>query len=95
MDAKASCCVLRSLAWIKYTFRHWEDLRTQLFAFLREGNEHEAYQLMRTVFAVPRTSSVATQVDVQEPTKRESMRIMNGILTLIICGFAHRTHSVT
>jgi hypothetical protein len=39
--------------------------------------------LTRTAFAVAR-SSVATQVEVKEPTKRASMRIMNGILTLII-----------
>jgi ketosteroid isomerase-like protein len=43
-------------------------------------------RLMRTAFAVARSSSVATQVEVQEPTKRESMRIMNGILPLIIVG---------
>jgi hypothetical protein len=43
-------------------------------------------RLMRTAFAVARSSSVATQVEVQEPTKRESMRILNGILTLIIVG---------
>src|SRR3984885_1978154 len=41
--------------------------------------------LTRTAFAVAR-SSVATQVEVKEPTKRASMRIMNGILTLIIVG---------
>jgi len=41
---------------------------------------------MRTALAVNRSSSVATQVEVQEPTKRESMRILNGILTLIIVG---------
>ena len=29
VDAEASCCVLRSLALIKYTFRRWADLRTQ------------------------------------------------------------------
>ena len=43
-------------------------------------------RLMRTALAVNRSSSVATQVEVQEPTKRESMRILNGILTLIIVG---------
>jgi ketosteroid isomerase-like protein len=43
-------------------------------------------RLMRTAFAVARSSNVATQVEVKEPTKRESMRIMNGILTLIIVG---------
>jgi hypothetical protein len=43
-------------------------------------------RLMRAAFAVVRSSSVATQVEVQEPTKRESMRILNGILTLIIVG---------
>src|SRR5271169_3593920 len=43
-------------------------------------------RLMRTAFAVSRSSRVTTQVDVQEPTKREGMRIMNGILTLIIVG---------
>jgi len=39
---------------------------------------------MKTAFAVAR--SVAIQVDVKEPTKRESMRILSGILTLIIVG---------
>lgn len=43
-------------------------------------------RLMRTAFAVARSSSAATQVEVQEPTKRERMRILNGILTLIIMG---------
>jgi hypothetical protein len=52
VDAKASCCVLRSLALIEYTFRRWADLRTQLFAFLREGNEHtEAYEIGRLLLA--------------------------------------------
>jgi ketosteroid isomerase-like protein len=41
---------------------------------------------MRTAFAVARSSSVATQVEVQEPTKRESMRILSVTLTLIIVG---------
>jgi ketosteroid isomerase-like protein len=41
---------------------------------------------MRTAFAVVRSIAAATQVEVQEPTKRESMRILNGILTLIIVG---------
>lgn len=36
-------------------------------------------RLMRT-----RSGSVATQVEIQKPTKRESMRILNGILTVII-----------
>ena len=44
-------------------------------------------RLMRTAFAVARSSSVATQIEVQEPTKRKSMRILNGILPLIIVGF--------
>jgi ketosteroid isomerase-like protein len=39
-------------------------------------------RLMRT-----RSSSVATQVAPQEPTKRERMRILNGILTWIIMGW--------
>ncbi len=52
-------------------------------------------RLMRTAFAVARSRSVATQVEVQDPTKRESMRILNVTLTLIIGEFAHRTHSVT
>jgi ketosteroid isomerase-like protein len=43
-------------------------------------------RLMRTAFAVARSSSVATQVEVQEPMKLESMRILNGVLTLIIVG---------
>jgi hypothetical protein len=42
--------------------------------------------LMRTAFALARSSSVATQVEIREPTKRESMRILNGILTLITVG---------
>ena len=33
VDAKARCCVLRSLALIKYTFRRWTDLQTQLRNF--------------------------------------------------------------
>jgi ketosteroid isomerase-like protein len=37
-----------------------------------------------TTFAAARSISVATQVEVQEPTKRKNMRTMNGILTLII-----------
>jgi len=41
---------------------------------------------MKTTFADALSSSAATQVEVQEPTKRESMRILNGILTLIIVG---------
>jgi len=43
-------------------------------------------RLMRTVFAEARSSSVATQVEGQEPTKRDSMRIPIGLLTLIILG---------
>jgi ketosteroid isomerase-like protein len=43
-------------------------------------------RLMRTAFAAAWSSSVGTQVEVQEPAKRESMRILNGILTLIIVG---------
>jgi len=43
-------------------------------------------RLMRTAFAVAWSSSVATQVEVEESTKRESMRILNGILTLMIVG---------
>src|ERR1700678_2634072 len=42
--------------------------------------------LMKTAFAVAWSSSVATQVEVQEHTKREDMRIMNGILILTIAG---------
>ena len=38
---------------------------------------------MKTTFADALSSSAATQVEVQEPTKRESM---NGILTLMIVG---------
>jgi ketosteroid isomerase-like protein len=41
---------------------------------------------MKTVFAVARSNSVATQVEVQEPTKRKSLRIVNSTLTLIIVG---------
>jgi ketosteroid isomerase-like protein len=43
-------------------------------------------RLMRTAFVVTRSSSVATHVEVQEPTKGEGMRILNGILTLTIVG---------
>lgn len=43
-------------------------------------------KLMRTAFAVARSRSVATQVEVQEPTKRESVRILNVTLTLFIAG---------
>jgi ketosteroid isomerase-like protein len=43
-------------------------------------------RLMKTIFAGARSSSAATQVEVQEPTKRKSMRIMNGILRLGIVG---------
>jgi len=42
-------------------------------------------RLMRTASAVARSSSVAIQVE-KEPTKRESMRIMNCIFTLSIVG---------
>lgn len=41
---------------------------------------------MKTAFAVARSNSVATQVEAQESTKRKSMRIVNGTLTLIIAG---------
>ena len=41
---------------------------------------------MRRYLAGAHSSSVASQVEVQKPTKRESMRILNGILTLIIVG---------
>ena len=52
MDAKASCCVLRSLASIKYTFRRCADLGTPWFAFLGDGNEHtEAYEIGRLLLA--------------------------------------------
>src|SRR4029077_16633183 len=37
---------------------------------------------IKTTFADARSSSAATQVEVQEP-KRQSMRIVNGILTLM------------
>ena len=43
-------------------------------------------RLLRTAFAVAWSRSVSTQVEVQEPTKRESMRVLNGIFTLIILG---------
>ena len=43
-------------------------------------------RLMRTAFAVARSNNGATQVEIPEPMKRESMRILNGILTLIIVG---------
>jgi ketosteroid isomerase-like protein len=41
---------------------------------------------MKMAFAGARPSSVANQVEVQEPTKRGGMRIMNGILILTIAG---------
>jgi ketosteroid isomerase-like protein len=41
---------------------------------------------MKTTSAGAGSSIAATQVEVQEPTKRESMRILNGILLLIIVG---------
>lgn len=41
---------------------------------------------MKTALAVARSNSVASQVEVHEPTKRRSVRIVNGTLTLIIVG---------
>ena len=41
---------------------------------------------MKTTFAGARSMSAATQLEVQEPAKRKSMRIMNSILTLSIVG---------
>jgi hypothetical protein len=52
VDAKASCCVLRSLALIKYTYQRWPDLRTKLFAFL-EANEHDSYDMTEFMVPVP------------------------------------------
>jgi ketosteroid isomerase-like protein len=49
---------------------------------------------MKTTFAAARSSSAATQVDVQEPPKRKSMRIMNGILTLSIVGLLIATLAI-
>jgi ketosteroid isomerase-like protein len=43
-------------------------------------------RLMRATFADARSSSGTAQVEVQEPAKRKSMRIMNGIFTLSIVG---------
>jgi ketosteroid isomerase-like protein len=43
-------------------------------------------RLLRTAFAVARSRSVSTQVEVQEPTKREGIPVLNGIFTLIIVG---------
>jgi ketosteroid isomerase-like protein len=43
-------------------------------------------RLLRTAFAVARSRSVSTQVEVQEPTKREGIHVLNGIFTLIIVG---------
>jgi ketosteroid isomerase-like protein len=39
---------------------------------------------IKATLAGARSSSVATQVEVREPTKRKSMRIMSAVLTLII-----------
>ena len=41
---------------------------------------------MNTVLAYARSSSVAAQVEAQEPAKQKGMRIMNGILILTIVG---------
>ena len=43
-------------------------------------------RLMKTTFAIARSSGVATQVKVQEPTKRQNVRILNGAITLITVG---------
>jgi ketosteroid isomerase-like protein len=64
---------------------------SELPAIFREGREGKETNMkltrwMKTTFADALSSSAATQVEVQEPTKRESMRIVNGILTLIIVG---------
>jgi hypothetical protein len=61
---------------------------SELPAISCEGKETnmKLTRWMKTTFADARSSSAATQVEVQEPTKRESMRILNGILTLILVG---------
>jgi hypothetical protein len=81
VDAKASCCVLRSLALIRYTFRRWADLRTQLF--LREGNEHtEAYEIGRFLLAPGLVVwQQAAYIEVQEP------RVVGTLGVLTIGGF--------
>ncbi len=60
----------------------------KLPAISREGKEMKMNltRWMKTTFADTLSSSAARQVEVQEPTKRESMRILNGILTLTIVG---------
>jgi hypothetical protein len=61
---------------------------SELPAISREGKKTnmKLTRWMKTTFADALSSSAATQVEVQEPTKRESVRILNGILTLIIVG---------
>jgi ketosteroid isomerase-like protein len=41
---------------------------------------------MKTAFACARSSSVATRVALQEPTKQKGLRMMNGILIFAIVG---------
>src|ERR1700739_3119143 len=86
VDAKASCCELRSLALINISSDVGGFENTVVGFYYEKGTNMKLTRLMRTAFAVARSRSVATQVEVEEPTKRESTRILNGILTLIIVG---------
>jgi ketosteroid isomerase-like protein len=54
--------------------------------YYEKGTNMKLTKLRRAAFAVARSSSVATQVEVQEPAKRETKRILNGVLTLSIVG---------
>jgi ketosteroid isomerase-like protein len=65
----------------KKTVENWRCRR-----YYEEGTNMKLTRLMRTTFADARSSSGTAQVEVQEPPKRKSMRIMIGILTLSIVG---------
>jgi hypothetical protein len=67
VDAKASGCVLRSLALLKYTFRCWADLRIQIVRFPTRRERTSRSLRNRTAFAGARSSSVAAYLEVQEP----------------------------
>ena len=52
VDAKASCCVLRSLALIKYTFRRWGGFaNTSCSLSCGKGEHTEAYEIGRLLLA--------------------------------------------
>ena len=94
VDTKASSCVLRSLALIKYTFRRWEDLRTQLFAFPRKGNEHDAYQFDEDGFC-RRPVKCGNSGRGKRAHETSEYAHYEWHSHLDHCEFAHRTHSVT